>query len=186
MKTKKGIKKSEWREIDPTATISADADIILKTVYEITTKTVTQLANELKMDLPLAQKALDYLVKENKIRRIDNPPYSKEPVYTISKENIHGTDCMPSIKLAADVAWHCLGKNGRLTEKEISEETGLDMQFTGMAVGCLAVEHKVRMFENTRTKENAFCLTDAQQKIYKKHKKPKQRPDSGNLYVSIK
>jgi ribosomal protein S25 len=186
MKAKKSNKKSEWKEVDPQAIIKADAEIVLKTIYQVTTKTASQLAEEAKMDLSLAQKALDYLVKEGKIRRIDNPPYNNEPVYTSLNENMQRVDCMPLIKVAAGVVWHCLGKHGMLTHKGIEEETGLDIQFIGMAIGMLAYEGKLRMFENTKTKEDAFCLTDAEQKIFNKHKKPKQKLDSGNIYVSLK
>lgn len=173
MKTKRINKESEWQELDPKTVIGANADIVLKNIYELTTKTATQLARELKMDLSLAQKALDYLVKEGRIKRIDKIPYYDEAAYTAVNEERRETHSNGGVNVAARIVWHCLGKHGRLVDKEIGKETGLGQDYTGMAIGWLACEGKLRMFRNTRTEEEAFCLTAAQQKIYNRRKKKK-------------
>jgi len=158
MKAKRTGKKSEWREVDPKVVMGGHADIVLKNIYQFTTKTASQVAKELKMDLSLVQEGLDYLVKEGKIGRIDKTPYYNEPVYRIINKEMPGVDRKEVRQVVMGVVRRCLEKHGRLRDIEIEKETGLSMEYNGMAIGGLAYEGKIRMFQNTKTKDEAFCL----------------------------
>jgi len=171
VKTKSNpIKQPEWREVDPKVVIGAYADKVLKTIYQWTTKTVSQIAQGTGYDLPLVRKSLDYLIKQGRVRCIEKPPHTNEPVYlTIREERPGRTDCRDIIQVAAGVVWHCLGEYGRQTPDQIKHRTGLSLSYIAMATAWLAYEGRVRMFQHTRTKKQAYGLTAAQQKIYHKH-----------------
>lgn len=188
MKAKRSRKKSQWREVDVRAVIGSRADQIWESLYQSTVKTAAQLAKERGLDLSLTQQALDDLVQQGKIRCIKKSPDQTEPGYAITIQAGQGMiDCQEAVRVAADVVWHCLGKYGRLTPDEITQETGLNMHYTGMALGYLAAQGRLKMFENTRTKHEAFCLTGAQQKIYRK-RGPGGRlaSDLTNCYLQIR
>jgi ribosomal protein S25 len=169
MKAKRVSKKSAWQEVDVRAVMGAKAEQVWKSLYQATVKTAAQLAQESGLDLSVTQQAIDELVQQGKIRCIKETPDQAEPGYTMPIPAGQGIITYDeAIRVAADVVWHCLGKNGRLTYEVIQQETGLNMRYTAMAVGYLAAGNRLKMFENTRTKEEAFCLTAAQQKIYRK------------------
>ncbi len=184
MKAKRTRKKSPWREVDVRAVMEPRAKQVWKSLYQATVKTVAQLAQESGLDLSVTRQALDELLQQGKIRRIKKSPEQAEPDYTLALQPGQVID--EAVRVAADVVWHCLGKNGRFTHEEIQQETGLNPRYIAMAVGYLAAAGRLKMFENTRTRKEAFCLTRPQQKIYRKRGPGgRQASDLTNCRVQI-
>lgn len=69
---------------------------------------------------------------------------------------------------AAGKIWKCLGKCGRITDKEISKNTGLIPTRVQMALGWLSCERKLWAYENIKTKMRTWCLNPVEIKKYQK------------------
>ena len=181
---KKTVTQPEWKEVDPKVVIGQAAGKVWEYLYKQSVWTIGRVAATTGLRLEIAKEQLDELVKIGKVTYLEKSIYN-EPAYEVhyeptEEEKKSAADCRNKVGETAGKIWNCLGAEGktakqcRLTSDLIQKRIKAKQNFTGMGIGWLACEGKLRMFENPAakgSKKYAFCLTESEQGIYNGLKK---------------
>jgi len=181
---KKTVLQPQWKEVDPKVVIGGLAGKVWRYLYQQSVWTIGRVAATTGLPLQVAKEQLDELVKIGKVDYLEKSIYN-EPAYQVNyemteEEKKSAEECRKTVGETAGKIWHCLGAEGqaakecRLTPDLIYKKIGATKAYTGMGIGWLACEGKLRMFENPEgkgSKRYGFCLTEIEQKIYNGLKK---------------